>query len=161
MSTESGTVVVGFHSIGESAGALRWAIEHCRQHDCALLVIHASGIPIAVDNGPSAAIAHRLGNPTWATVHTVVTGFDAPTDTVTKVRSGEIVELIHAEAPNPRLVVLGPRRRRFFRRYDTQHQLQSLLECPVIRIDDDPSSLVPREVEREGAPINLTDSVVA
>lgn len=130
------TVVVGFHSTTESIGALRWAIEKCRVEGRQLLVVHASSVPIGVDNGPSAAIAHQLGNPTWATVHTVVAGLDAPPSAITRVRSGDVVDLIRAEAENASLVVLGPRRRRILRRRDTQRQLQSLLDCPVIRIDD-------------------------
>lgn len=133
-------VIVGFHSIGESIGALRWAIDHCRSNGHPLVVVHASQVPIAVENGPSAAIAHRLGNPTWATVHTVVTGHDAPVDTVTKVRSGDIVELIDHEAVDAGLIVLGPKRRRLFRRHDTQQQLLDRLSVPVIRIDDEAAS---------------------
>lgn len=145
-SRNTGPLVVGFHSTHESIGALRWAIEKCRAEQRRLVVVHASSVPIAVDNGPSASIAHQLGNPAWATVHSVVTGLDAPPDTVTRVRSGEIVELIAAEAQDAAMVVLGPRRRRIFRRHDTQYQLLDLVDCPVIRIDDRVANDAPLEL---------------
>ena len=128
-------LIVGFHSTGESIGALRWSIDRCKAENLDLVVVHASHTPIAVDNGPSAAIAHQLGNPVWATVHSIVNGLDAPPSTQVVVRSGDAVDVIAAHAQRAELVVLGPRRRRLLRRFDTQYRLQRLLECPVIRID--------------------------
>lgn len=132
----TGLVIVGFHSTGESVGALRWGIEECKRTGSRLTVVHASEVPIAVRNGPSAAIAHQLGNPTWASVYSIVSGLDAPAVTTTIVRSGEPVDVLASEAGHARLVVLGPRRRRLLRRFDTQRQLLELVDCPVIRIED-------------------------
>lgn len=132
----SGLVVVGFHSTTESIGALRWAIEECKRTSSLLKVVHASDVPIAVRNGPSAAIAHQLGNPTWASVYSVVAGLDAPKETTTVVRSGEAVDVIAAEAFAATLIVLGPHRRRLLSRSNSQRQLLNVVDCPVIRIDD-------------------------
>ena len=145
----TGTVIVGFHSTTESIGALRWAIEECLRTTSRLDVVHASETPIAVMNGPSAAIAHKLGNPTWASVYSVVGGLDAPAGTTTIVRSGMAVDVIATEAAGARLVVLGPRRRRLLRRFDTQRQLLGLLDCPVIRIDEKGVDLGPDAVSIE------------
>lgn len=140
------SVIVGFHSTTQSTGALRWAIEHCRISSSKLLVIHASQIPIAVQNGPSASIAHQLGNPLWANVFSIVNGFDAARGSTTIVRSGDIVDLIRAEAEDAKLVVLGPRRRRILTRVNTQRRLQAVVDCPVIRIDGRESWPAPHEL---------------
>lgn len=87
-------LIVVYRNAQDSLGPLRWAIRQSKRTGMQLIVVHSASIGISVHNGPSASIAHTLGNPTWATAHSVTKGLGAPADTQTIVESTPEHELI-------------------------------------------------------------------
>jgi nucleotide-binding universal stress UspA family protein len=128
--------VVGFESSKSSLGALRWAIQQARASDVPLLVLHATPVPVAVQNGPSAAVAHDLGNPTWATVHSVALGLDAPIRTSTVVEFGTADAIFERHLCESDVVVLGARSRRWSRRRCLGGKLENRCGVRVVRIGE-------------------------
>lgn len=128
-------IILGLLDAATSGGALEWAIAESAATTTQLVVVHASSSSVSVSNGPSRSIAHQLGDPAWAIAHSIVWSFDPPPDTVTHVRPGRAVEVLASFADEGDLIVLGPRRSRWFSR-DTAADLRSKVGCEVIRVDE-------------------------
>ena len=128
-------LVVGFCDSSNSLLALRWAIKVAERTGASLTVVHASSFPVRVCNGPTAAVAHSIGNPTWATVHAVVKGLGAPDSTTTIIEPGRPVEVLAKYARGADAIFLGPRRSVFGIR-DLQRSLERRIDVPVLRIDE-------------------------
>lgn len=131
-------VVVGFADAASSTVALKQAtIEVEADETARLVVVHASSAPIAVRNGPSAAVAHAMGEPVWSTVHTTVLALGAlPERTLTVIEPGEPLVVLARHGANASVVYLGPTRRRVRRRRSLFHRLDAFLDCPVIQVAD-------------------------
>lgn len=104
-------VVIGFRDHHSSLAALRWAIHASHETDLPLVVIHATDIGVSVRNGPSSSVAHRLGSPLWASVHSLVQGLSAPVATETIIETGTAPRVFMKHVTPDDLVVLGPRSR--------------------------------------------------
>lgn len=128
-------LVVGYRDSTNSLMALRWAIDVAERTGAALTVVHASSFPIRVCNGPSAAVAHSMGNPTWATVHSVVQGLGAAESTTTIVEPGAASTVLAKHSRHADAIILGRRRKRFAMT-DLQRVLERRTGLPVLRIDD-------------------------
>lgn len=100
---------VPFRDTKESLGPLRWAIHECKRTGMQIHVVHQASIAVAVQNGPSALVAHQLGNPTWATLYTVACGLGAPAETLTIVASTPEHELIARNWTDGSQIVVGSR----------------------------------------------------
>lgn len=111
-------LIVPFRHAKESLGPLRWAIAESRRTGTPLLVLHHAPIAVAVCNGPSASVAHQLGNPAWATVHSVAVGLGAPPEAVVIVESTSEDLLLERHWTDGSRIVVGSssHRRRILRR---------------------------------------------
>lgn len=127
------TVVVGFHSTSDSIEALRWAIDLAKETNSPLKVVHATDVAITVRNGPSSAVANTLGNPTWASVYSIVAAHNPPAETTTIVEQGSAVDVLAKHAKDASAVVLGPRRFRILP-INTEKRLKHHLAVPVVRV---------------------------
>jgi len=126
-------IVVGFRNRRSSLEALRWAIEAARAGGVPLRVVHATNAGVAVVNGPSSAVAHQLGGPTWATVHSLVQGLGAPAGTETIVETGSPAAVLGKHIDSDDVVVLG-KRKRFGLGRNLSVVLKSQQPCTVIRV---------------------------
>lgn len=134
------SIVVGFRDRPSSLAALQWAISVAKGGALPLRVVHASSDSIAVLNGPSSAIAHQLGNPPWATVHSLVQGLGAHDATETIVQPGAPEKVLTAHIDPGDIVVLG--KRRWWPSKDLKKKLESSTNSTVIRIsEDDPNNI--------------------
>ncbi len=147
-------IVVAYHSFERSMAALEWAINRCKIEDTKLTVVHVASTPITVHNGPSRAVAKAMGDPEWATVHSVVQGLNAPPDTLTVIDHGDPVHAILKHLDNDSLVVLGRRCTSRWSRRSVERRLRALLlAVPIIRIDErftktpDPRSPIHEDTE--------------
>lgn len=132
--------------------ALRHGVAEAHARGAQLVVVHAGSVPIAVQDGPTAAIANSLGNPPWALVHSTVHGLAVPDDTQTTVEPGDPVSVIGRIARPGDLVVVGGRQRSRWR--STAARLRLSLPCPVIVVSDDEMgrSVVPVMSEDRSVP---------
>jgi|GEM_PF-3177539 len=140
-------IVVGFENRRSSLAALRWGIGAAEAGGVPLVVVHATNAGVAVRNGPSSAIAYRLGGPLWASVYSLVHGLGAPSDTETIVETGKPADVLARHVGDNDVVVLGARGRLRVGR-DLQRLLESRSNCSVVRVGE--SSLVtasPRVVQ--------------
>jgi len=134
-STAIGRIVVGFRGHSSSLAALRWAIEAAHAGSRPLRVVHATDAGVVVCNGPSRAVAHNLGDPDWATVHSLVQGLGAPRGTETIIKTGDPAEVLASFVEANDILVLGERRR-FWPGRNLQRILQKQCGCAVLRIGD-------------------------
>lgn len=101
-------VIVVYRNAHESLGPLRWAITETKVTGAQLVVVHQSPIAVGVHNGPSALAAHTLGDPTWATMYSVVRGLGAAESAQTVVESAPEHELVERYASEgSRIAVSG------------------------------------------------------
>jgi len=127
-------LIVGFLNTDSSLPALRWAIDVGRTTGMPLIVVHASALPISVRNGPTSAVAQQLGNPPWASVHSIVQGLGAPAGTTTIVESGAAAAVLARRAGPDDSIILGRPRERLWGQRDTQQRLERLTRVPTIRV---------------------------
>lgn len=150
MNADGPVIVVGFLDAEASLGALREGIRRANARPTArLVVLHSAPVGVTVRNGPGRAVAAQLGDPAWATVHSVVTAEGAdPTRTTTIVGSLPLGDLIRRHAADAGLVLLGPHRRGFLRR-DTARSIEGRLDGTIVRVDDrQPAAPTPRPQPR-------------
>lgn len=135
-------LVVGFENRASSLAALRWAIDAAHAGNAPLRVIHATDAGVTIRNGPSSAIAYRLGGPLWATVHSMVQGLGAPAGTETIVETGRPAEVLANHIDAGDIVVLGDRGR-FRLGRDLRRVLESELDCTVLRVGESAAANAP------------------
>ncbi len=123
-------IVVGYSGSASSRAALAWLGRSGLGPDDRLLVVHATGAPVAVRNGPSAEVAERLGFPVWSTVRMAADELVGRDRVDTVVRHGSVVDVLAEQAADADLVVVGAGARRRFRR------LVDALDCVVIAISE-------------------------
>ena len=118
--------IVGMKDTDTSLDALRWALTKAGQEHAEVVVVHASSVPITVHNGPPRAVAFKMGDPLWATIYSTVNGFAPPAGTSTIVEGGNAADVIAKHAREGDTIVLGPARKRMFRKPETAAHLKSL-----------------------------------
>ncbi len=128
-------IVVGFKDAARSSAALRWSIERSRMNGASIRVVHASAFPITAHDGPSAAVAQRLSNPSWATLHSTVAAFDPPHDVHTVADQGRSIDVIRRWSKDATVVVLGRARKAGWRR-SLADRVRGSLDVPVLEIDE-------------------------
>ncbi|MEZ5225867.1 MAG: universal stress protein [Acidimicrobiales bacterium] len=123
-------VVVGYSGSPSSRSAVAWAARTTPLTD-RLVIVHATSVPIAVHNGPSAQVAEALGNPTWATMRTVVDELIGRDRADTIVEHGRPDEILRRYGATADMIVVGrrSRRNRLLRR------LMASVPCAVVGID--------------------------
>ena len=128
--------IVVVHEEGDRTfSAVRHGIELAQAApDARLTVVHKASVGVTVRNGPTPEMAERLGNPTWARVHstTMAAGAD-PQRTMVAAASTTPEKLIRRHAPDATTIVLGAVRRRSLFAGDPAARLATALGCPVVR----------------------------
>lgn len=135
--------VVVVHEPGDrTLSAVRHGISLLRSTpDSRLTVIHTAKAGVTVRNGPTAAMAERLGRPGWALVYTRVMAAGADPDrTEVIVASTPTETLIHRHAPDATRIVLSASGRRPLFGRDPAVQLAEAFGCPVVRAPLTPPS---------------------